>query len=172
MVLIFVPLTVLDPCVSYKILNSTDRRVGYTGQSPLRCDQPERGSFTEGWYRFTGAAGDRMPTKCPAKNRCGTHAPGWLQGGHPTVAQGIVSRKVCYHWSSSCCNWSNNITVKNCGAFYVYELKKTPVCWLRYCGEFKSLLKPNISFFLPPNFSISWNWCTSSIARTSPENSP
>ncbi|KAM7451618.1 hypothetical protein ABFA07_000937 [Porites harrisoni] len=125
---------VLDPCVGYKILNSTDRRVGHTGRSPLRCDQPERGPFTEGWYRFTGAAGDRMPTKCPAKNRCGTHAPGWLQGVHPTVAQGIVSRKVCYHWSSSCCNWSNNIKVKNCGAFYVYELKRTPVCWLRYCG--------------------------------------
>ena len=123
--------------MGYKILNSIDRRVGYTGQSPLRCDQPERGPFTEGWYRFTGAAGERMPTKCPAKNRCGTHAPGWLQGGHPTVAQGIVSRKVCYHWSSSCCNWSNDIKVKNCGAFYVYELKRTPVCSLRYCGECK-----------------------------------
>ena len=123
--------------MGYKILNSIDRRVGYTGQSPLRCDQPERGPFTKGWYRFTGAAGERMPTKCPAKNRCGTHAPGWLKGGHPTVAQGIVSRKVCYHWSSSCCRWSNNIRVRNCGAFYVYELKRTPVCSLRYCGECK-----------------------------------
>ena len=111
--------------------------MGYTGQSPLGCDQPGRG-FTEGWYRFTGAAGVRMPTKCPAKRRCGTHAPGWLKGGHPTVAQGIVSRKVCYHWSSGCCQWSNNIRVRNCGAFYVYELKRTPGCSLRYCGELKS----------------------------------
>ena len=128
----------LDPCNSYKLLNNINRRVGYTGQSPLGCDQPGRG-FTEGWYRFTGAAGVRMPTKCPAKRRCGTHAPGWLEGGHPTVAQGIASRKVCYHWSSGCCQWSNYIRVRNCGAFYVYELKRTPACSLRYCGELKSL---------------------------------
>ena len=127
-----------DPCNSYKLLNNINRRVGYTGQSPLGCDQPGRG-FTEGWYRFTGAAGVRMPTKCPAKRRCGTHAPGWLEGGHPTVAQGIASRKVCYHWSSGCCQWSNYIRVRNCGAFYVYELKRTPACSLRYCGELKSL---------------------------------
>ena len=162
-----------DPCNSYKLLNNINRRVGYTVQSPLGCDQPGRG-FTEGWYRFTGAAGVRMPTKCPAKRRCGTHAPGWLEGGHPTVAQGIASRKVCYHWSSGCCQWSNYIRVRNCGAFYVYELKRTPACSLRYCGEFKSLPKSfsDTSFFLPPNFDIIRNWSSASIARNSLDNSP
>ena len=161
-----------NPCNSYKLLNNINRRVGYTGQSPLGCDQPGRG-FTEGWYRFTGAAGVRMPTKCPAKRRCGTHAPGWLEGGHPTVAQGIASRKVCYHWSSGCCQWSNYIRVRNCGAFYVYELKRTPACSLRYCGEFKSLPKSfsDTCLFLPPNFGISRNSSSASIARNSPENS-
>ena len=159
-----------DPCNSYKLLNNINRRVGYTGQSPLGCDQPGRG-FTEGWYRFTGAAGVRMPTKCPAKRRCGTHAPGWLEGGHPTVAQGIASRKVCYHWSSGCCQWSNYIRVRNCGAFYVYELKRTPACSLRYCGEFKSLPKSfSDTFFLPPN--LIRNWSSASIARNSLDISP
>ena len=111
--------------------------MGNTAQSPLKCDKND---LNPGWYRFTAGAGDKMPTSCPPKNRCGTHAPGWLNGNHPTVAEGIVTRQVCYHWSSSCCNWKNNIRVKNCGAFYVYELKKPPTCWLRYCGEYEFLL--------------------------------
>ena len=98
----------------------------------LRCDQRD---LTKGWYRFSGQAGSAMPTKCVAKNYCGTHAPGWMQGSHPTQAQGAVTRKVCYHWNNNCCNWSNNIRVRNCGGFYVYELDKTPVCHLRYCGN-------------------------------------
>ena len=76
-----------------------------------------------------------MPDSCVDKYYCGTHAPGYLTGGHPTVAQGIVSRKVCFHWSSSCCQWSQYIRVRNCGAFYVYELSKPPVCNLRFCGD-------------------------------------
>ena len=76
-----------------------------------------------------------MPDSCVTKYYCGTHAPGYLTGGHPTVAQGIVSRKVCFHWSSGCCQWSQYIRVRNCGAFYVYELSKPPACNLRFCGD-------------------------------------
>ena len=75
-----------------------------------------------------------MPTSCVAKNRCGTHAPGWLNGQHPKVEEGVVTRQVCFHWGDNCCNWSNNVKVRNCGEFYVYELRKTPQCQLRYCG--------------------------------------
>ena len=107
--------------------------MGHVGQRPLRCDQRD---LPEDWYRFSGAAGDRMPTSCVPKNRCGTHAPGWLNGSHPSVADGIVTRRVCYHWSNNCCLWKNDIRVKNCyGSFFVYYLKRTPVCYLRYCGN-------------------------------------
>ncbi|EDO28211.1 predicted protein, partial [Nematostella vectensis] len=74
-----------------------------------------------------------MPTHVVPVHRCGTHAPGWLNGSNPSVAEGIVSRKVCYHWNSNACQWNQMIRVKNCGGFYVYELDKTPVCWLRFC---------------------------------------
>ncbi|KAK3751509.1 hypothetical protein QZH41_006832 [Actinostola sp. cb2023] len=97
-----------------------------------KCDQS---GFVKKWYRFMGAAGSAMPTKCVAKNHCGTHAPGWLSGSHPTQAQGTVTRKVCFNWSNKCCNWNINIRVRNCGGFYVYELSKTPHCHLRYCGN-------------------------------------
>ena len=86
-----------------------------------------------------------MPDRCVAKYQCGTHAPGWLTGGHPTVAHGAVSRKVCFHWSRSCCQWSRYIRVRNCGAFYVYYLGPTPVCNLRYCGA-GTVVKPYIVF--------------------------
>ena len=76
-----------------------------------------------------------MPDTCVPKQHCGTYAPGYLTGGHPTVDEGVVSRKVCFHSYYGCCEISQNIRVRNCGGFYVYELLPTPKCFLRYCGD-------------------------------------
>ena len=76
-----------------------------------------------------------MPTSCVAKHHCGTHAPGWVSGSHPTSVGQVVNAKVCFHWGSNCCNWNANIKIKKCNGFYVYNLARTPVCWLRYCGN-------------------------------------
>ena len=126
--------TAFDPCTSgnYQTLSSSDRLVSNTNQSSLKCD---RYTLIPGWYRFTGDAGDGMPSYCPPIRRCGTHATGWLNGSYPTLAEGAVTRKVCYHWSNKCCRWSNNIKIKNCNGYYVYQLAKPPTCHLRYCGN-------------------------------------
>ena len=116
-------------CKTYKTINDAQRSVSYKGS--IKCDN----GIAEGWYRFVGAAGDRIPESAPATYYCGTHAPGWLNGKHPTVAQGKVQRQVCYHWSGDKCRWKNDIEITNCGGFFVYKLKKTPVCSLRYCVE-------------------------------------
>ena len=126
---VFIFHLLLSECRSYRTLSEYNRARGYKGV--IKCDR----SLPTAWYRFTGRAGNMMPSSCVAKYYCGTHAPGWLQGGHPTVAQGIVSRRVCFHWSSNCCQWSRNIRVRNCGAFYIYWLSPTPACNLRYCGN-------------------------------------
>ena len=76
-----------------------------------------------------------MPTACVPKHYCGTHAPGWLSGSHPTKIGQVVNGKVCFHWGSNCCNWNAAIQIKKCNGFYVYKLTRTPVCWLRYCGN-------------------------------------
>ncbi|XP_048579921.1 neurogenic locus notch homolog protein 1 isoform X13 [Nematostella vectensis] len=120
-------------CRSYKKLDTADRAAGRPRGNVLKCDQKE--ILTKAWYRFEGAAGSAMPTSLVPINRCGTHAPGWMEGSHPTVAEGIVTRKVCYHWSGKTCHWNNAIRVRNCGGFYVYELNRPPVCHLRYCGN-------------------------------------
>ncbi|KAL9961352.1 hypothetical protein ACROYT_G030272 [Oculina patagonica] len=111
-------------CTSYSSLISSDRKTTYSNRRSW-CDKN-----LNGWYRFQGGAGTRMPTSCPSIYRCG-----WLNGGHPTVADGKVTRQVCFHWSSNCCRWSTNIQVRNCGSFYVYHFNGTPECALRYCGS-------------------------------------
>ena len=115
-------------CVDYRRITNADRKVTY-GKVSVQCDK----TIDTAWYRFEGAAGTRMPTSCPPLYKCNTNAPGWLKGGHPSVADGQVTRKACFHWSS-CCSLSTNIKVRNCGSYYVYYLKSTGSCWYRYCS--------------------------------------
>ena len=119
----------ISECQNYGSLNSGDRKITYSTRGHY-CDN----RIGPGWFRFEGSAGTRMPTSCPPTRRCRTSATGWLNGGHPTVADGQVSRTVCFHWSGSCCNWSTSIKVRNCGLYYVYYFSGTPACYLRYCG--------------------------------------
>ena len=125
--LIIIFLYYISDCQNYGSLNSYTRKITYSGTG--YCDS----GIGPGWFRFEGSAGTRMPTSCPPTARCGTAATGWLNGGHPTVADGQVSRTVCFHWYN-CCRWSTNIKVRNCGSYYVYYLSGTPNCDLRYCG--------------------------------------
>ena len=121
-----------DPSV-YAVLNQPGRSQDDTYQTiddNTRCDRDE---LTPGWYRFEGAGGTAMSDSCVPSKRCRTHASGHLVGAHPTFAEGTVTRQVCYTWSTNCCLLSNNIRVRNCGSFYVYELRATPDCKFRYC---------------------------------------
>lgn len=118
-------------CQTYQNLTSPTRNALWAFTfSNVQCD-----SSLSGWYRFIKRAGTKMATACVPKNRCNTHATGWLNGCHPTVADGQVTRQACFHWSSNCCNWSTYIQVRNCGEYFVYLLRGIPVaCSLRYCG--------------------------------------
>ena len=121
----------ISECQNYVSLNSYTRKITYSGNK-LYCDS----EIGPGWFRFEGSGGTRMATSCPPKERCGAWVPGWLNGGHPTVADGRVSRQVCFHWYSNCCYFSRNVEVRNCGSYYVYYLSGTPngYCHHRYCG--------------------------------------
>lgn len=129
-------------CLNYKFLNESNRAQGYsTNNRPALCDN----KLSEDWYRFSGGAGDKMSDYCVEKLSCGTHAPGWLNTTHPSVADGIVETNVCFHWGSDCCYWSATIKVRNCGGFFVYLLNQTPYCDLRYCGNKKQGTKTGIT---------------------------
>ena len=75
-----------------------------------------------------------MPTTRVRPFRCGTYRSGWLNGIHPRVEDGEVSRVVCFSDKHADCQHTNRISVKNCGYYYVYKLFQIPICPSRYCG--------------------------------------
>ncbi|XP_067047323.1 uromodulin-like isoform X1 [Acropora muricata] len=115
-------------CKNYIALNAWDRNVHSTRGT--KCDD----NLKTGWYRFQGQAGRQLPTICPPVQRCNTDLPGWMNGNHPNVEDGIVKRQVCFHGYSNCCYTATTIDVRNCGAYFVYRLTKVSFCNLRYCG--------------------------------------
>ena len=96
----------------------------------MLCDY----QLSEGWYRFVGAAGTKMPTTRVPAYRCSIDWPGWLDGAHPTVEDGEVFRKVCFSDRSTGCRYIKEILVKNCGSYYIYKLIKPQRCPSRYCS--------------------------------------
>jgi len=120
----------VDGCHNYTVLSEAERAQGHiTGNY-----RSNRYNLVPGWYRFQGAAGDRMADKCVPIDHCGTIYPVWLSGAHPTVAEGVVIRRVCFS-AYQCCSWYQNIRVKNCGTYFVYALPRLYYSRSRYCGN-------------------------------------
>ena len=94
------------------------------------CDKP----LPEGWYRFVGAAGTKMSTTRVPAFKCGTDWSGWLMTAHPTVEDGKVQRTVCFSDRSTGCKDTKEISVKNCGSYFIYKLQQPAICSSRYCG--------------------------------------
>ena len=126
----FYPLSLVDVCQIYTVHDDVDRDVSHAS-GPYKCDS----QLDYRWYRFlvTNISAIRMPTSCPPKFRCGTGSPGWLNGDHPTVEEGVVTRTICFHGNDCCNPRRDDIEVKNYGSFYVYHLKHVPYCSQRYC---------------------------------------
>ena len=123
---------VADPCYHYKNLSNANRKISYkTPKGSALCDDS---SFSDGWYRFVGAAGTKMPTTRVPAYRCGTDWSGWLDGAHPKVEDGEVKRKVCFSDRSIGCRFLIEISVENCGSYYIYKLFERKSCSTRYCG--------------------------------------
>uniref|UniRef100_W5LD46 Mucin-2-like n=1 Tax=Astyanax mexicanus TaxID=7994 RepID=W5LD46_ASTMX len=125
-----------DPCDNYSILDEPWRATN----SPnywwgLHCDQY---TSWNGWYRLLHQGNSvRMPDSCVSENMCGTHAPLWLNGPHPRLEDGVVSRQVCGSWNGACCFFNSSpIQVKACpGDYYVYEFVRPSSCSLAYCAD-------------------------------------
>ena len=118
-------------CVEHRTIDDDSRSHRYSASNNNKNDR----YLPEGWYRFVTRT--RMNTKCvtAGNNKCNTAYIGYLSQNHPSVEEGIVTRQVCFSYPSYCCRYSTYIKVLNCGSFYVYKLKPTPVSWARYCTE-------------------------------------
>uniref|UniRef100_A0A8B8D604 von Willebrand factor D and EGF domain-containing protein-like n=1 Tax=Crassostrea virginica TaxID=6565 RepID=A0A8B8D604_CRAVI len=130
-----------DPCApnNHKPIVEPHRSTQFQPEPTdhLLCDN----GLQAGWYAFDNS--DEMPTSCVTQFHCGTHFPLWMQGSHPSVADGIVQRKACSNVygssSNTCCDFSLDIQVKNCGTFYVYYLQTVPACAMAYCAGNKKV---------------------------------
>jgi uromodulin len=143
LILFYWTFTAPRECSNYTLLDNKDRNIKYRGGS-LLCDK----GISTGWYRFGGHAGTQLSTTCVPRNRngnkliCRAHVVSWLNGTHPSVSDGKVTRTVCFSWSK-CCSWKKDIEVLNCGFFYIYKLVSIRVCYFRYCGTDVWILKWN-----------------------------
>ena len=120
-------------CYNFTSLTDADRKPSFHVVEPAKKDT----NLGPGWFRFQGDAGNMMTTSCPSIRKCNTHATGWLNGTHPDVADGIVTRQVCFSYIAGCCEWQTQIQVRNCSEYIVYYLHSTPHPggYLRYCGS-------------------------------------
>ncbi|XP_049325470.1 uncharacterized protein LOC107197226 [Astyanax mexicanus] len=125
-----------DPCFSYTTLDQPWRATN--GSQMSICDD----NFNwNGWYRLLyNGMNIRMPESCINYNRCGTFATFWLNGSHPQISDGIITRQACGSWINNCCTWSVSIRLKACkGNYYVYEFVKPNVCIAAYCADVNSI---------------------------------
>ena len=82
---------VADSCYHYINLSEANRKIScITHYDSKLCDR----QLPEGWYRFVGAAGRKLPTTRAVAYRCGTDWSGWLDGAHPTEEDDEVRRTV------------------------------------------------------------------------------
>ncbi|XP_072530588.1 alpha-tectorin-like [Salminus brasiliensis] len=87
-----------------------------------------------------------MPESCVGQGRCGTDIPLWLNGSHPHLEDGVVTRQVCGSWYGDCCYFKSfPIQVKACpGNYYVYEFVSPVTCASAYCADVASITPPEI----------------------------
>ena len=134
---------------NYKELSEVDRNINFNdGEGGVNyCDQEHTDGVDgvetspdwagEGWYRFVGEAGTRMPSmELPPMNSCGTHWPGWVRDTHPEQVGVEKEVRICFYNVGNGCNEEVMGLVVNCGGFFLYKLPETPSCSSRYCGRY------------------------------------
>ncbi|KAI7796894.1 hypothetical protein IRJ41_008840 [Triplophysa rosa] len=90
-----------DPCYNYESLDRPWRAT--TGL--VICDEVFSWS---GWYRlYHYGMNIQMPETCVNGYSCGSELSLWLNGPHPQIEDGVVTREVCggNYWSGTCCDY-------------------------------------------------------------------
>ncbi|KAI4877806.1 hypothetical protein NFI96_012798, partial [Prochilodus magdalenae] len=127
-----------DPCNNYTTLDQPWRGTNETGLGICDTD------FNwDGWYRLLyNGMNIRMPESCVDESRCGTYYTLWLNGSHPQIEDGIVTRRVCMNvgWRDCCYYRSTPIRIKACpGNYHVYEFVTPTDYPAAYCADVNTI---------------------------------
>ena len=113
-------------CVKYDVIDDATRSVTYPFQGSSIPETVDNLKWYR-LYRLEERIGARLPTRCVPENRCGAQASGWLNGEYPDVKDGVVQRKVCFHFHGNCCSYENTVLIRKCfEGFYVYKFESLP----------------------------------------------
>ncbi len=130
----------VDPCYNYTSLDeprrATDNSYNNNYYYNTMCDYNVE---WKGWYRlFNNNQTAQMPESCVNFGMCGTYHPLSLNGTHPQLEDGVVTRQVCVSLGGNCCDYTSHpIRVKACpGNYYVYEFVKPTFCGAYCTGDY------------------------------------
>ncbi|XP_060080902.1 von Willebrand factor D and EGF domain-containing protein-like [Ylistrum balloti] len=136
--------TKTDPCLAdnYVMMDDPTYFTTYeTDPNSVRCET----DIVKQWYRIKFGA---VATSPPPLNRCGTEQTVWIDPlTLPSSGEsGFVT--LCLKTSTGDCPYTGTILAKNCGSFFVYELRQLNArfCPLGYCFEKDTgMIQPSVS---------------------------
>jgi len=126
-------------CTSYLELNDETRGVHGKTDDLMYCDGVDVSPSPDWqggdkWYRMMPPAGTVIPEFIPKEGDCGTNATGWLNGKHPEHAGTNTESTVSFNYLDTPCWGYEQVSITNCGGFFVYKLPEVPFCNFRYCA--------------------------------------
>ena len=95
--------------------------------------------YTKHWFRFSGAAGNKMLDICPPQNSCGTHVPFWSDAAMPDRVGERIEAQFYGSENGNCKSETNNLTVIRCSdepndVVYFQHYPSSGNCWGAFCG--------------------------------------
>ncbi|XP_055522313.1 pancreatic secretory granule membrane major glycoprotein GP2-like [Leucoraja erinacea] len=85
-----------DPCVNHTVLDQPWRSTDCSDTQSTNGEMKSDKNLAKGWYRFYSFGGWRIPETTVPANHCSGKNAGWLNGSHPSVNEGEVTRTVCF----------------------------------------------------------------------------
>ena len=95
--------------------------------------------YTLQWFRFIGAAGQRMLDRCPPAESCGTYMPLWTDIQLPDKVGERAEGQFYVSYDGHCKHMTHNLSVIRCSeepadVVYLHHYAPRGDCWAAFCG--------------------------------------
>jgi len=131
----------------------------------------------DAWYRFEHDAGNRLIEGPVEPWSCGTQAPIWLNGTHPTDTTEVTAKVCATYTSENICGWNGTVRIRLCNEsgseYFVYLLAVPTGCPLAYCVDAasrKECIPPDV--WREHDFKCGENITTTPAPPTTPSPTP